>query len=89
MKWKQKSDDTACEHVIDIAKEGPKEQTGTYSHRQCTHCLSSHPTIARSHTDATCYFLHPELRLEREEKGDTPIEKAREREETKTYKKQR
>ena len=69
MKWKQRSDDTDNEQILDIAKEGSTKSRGTYSHRQCTHCLSSHPTIARSHTDATCYFLHPELRTEKEEKG--------------------
>ena len=33
----------------------------------CTRCLSSHPTIARGQTDATRYFLHSELRKERDE----------------------
>ena len=69
MKWKQRCDETACELAIDMDKEGTMKQKRTLSGRDshCTHCLSNHPSIAKCHTDATCYFLHPELRRERDE----------------------
>ena len=64
MKWKQSIGDTDCEHTIDMNKEMTTKQKRTFSgnHSHCTHCLCSHPSIAKGHTDATCYFLPPSLR---------------------------
>ena len=90
MKWKQGIGETKCEHTIDIDKEGTKKQKWTFSGTDlhCTRCLSTHPSIANGHTDATCYFLPPEAR-EMVNIESTQREKAKEREKMKSRQKKR
>ena len=63
LRWKKRCAETDCEQPSDIDKSNGnkkriKEFSGKATH--CSHCLLTHPAIARSHTDDTCYFLHPE-----------------------------
>ena len=75
MKWKLRSDEIEAEQVSAL----DKESKGTMSGRHCTYCLSTRPNLARGHTDAMCYFLHPELRKERDERQRENTEREGER----------
>ena len=43
--------------------------------KYCSHCISTRPNLARGHTDATCYYLHPEKRKEKEERDKAKKDK--------------
>ena len=63
LSWKKICAETDCEQPSDIEKSnGNKKRINDFSGKatQCSHCLLIHPALARSHTDDTCYFLHPE-----------------------------
>ena len=77
MKWEQSIDDTDCGRTTDADKEGATKHKRTFSGKDspCTHCLSSHLSISKVHTDATCYFL-PSEAIEREQK-DKDLTKAK------------
>ena len=75
MKWKLRSDEIEAEQVSAL----DEERKGTMSGKHCTYCLSTRPNLARGHTDAMCYFLHPELRKERDERQRENTERDSER----------
>ena len=64
MKWKQRSKKTESEQLHTLDKESKVIITGKY----CTYCLSTRQNIVREHTDATCYFLHPERKKKKDER---------------------
>ena len=63
IKWKKRSDETDSETVSVSKRENKVPMSGKY----CNNCINIRPNIARGHTEANCYYLHPEKRKEKEE----------------------
>ena len=71
MKWKQRSDETDDEtesvlKIDEIVSTLKRDNKVTIKGKFCSYCIDTRPYIARGHTDANCYYLHPEKRKEME-----------------------
>ena len=68
----EKSDETDSETASVLKRDETRsvlnrENKVPISGKFCSNCIGIRPNIARGHTDANCYYLHPEKRKEKEE----------------------